>query len=314
MSSSPAPSPGQGRKLEGNPEKGPAKRAVLGVLPPTTLTDSSTPTPATAAPTAPSHSTEADTTYAAGKHTPPPLTSTDASKIPVPQEEEEENEETSSETKERELEIYTQHTKKNCMNKFFKQSRFQQFKKDTAEVPQAIANYVGAGLSTADKLKSFLEHNPNTAEVIKLIEAYFQALSVRMVKLVCKNIGDLLHALTARSVASRHSMNWLAAKQRLHQKEISRCQTVIMAPLYDARHRQRAGIGTTFAGSQNRFKRRRDPARTRESTATALMPADDQHYRPELLFAYNAPYIQGSLPQGLFFQALSRERINPTAT
>ncbi len=55
-------------------------------------------------------------------------------------------------------------------------------------------SHVEADLSTPDKQKQVLEHQPNAAEVIELIEAHFQTITVPMVKVVCENIDDLLPA------------------------------------------------------------------------------------------------------------------------
>jgi hypothetical protein len=171
----------------------------------------------------------------------PPIPSPDASKVPIPEEEEEDGVDNESLARERGLTLNAEPIMKNYMDKFFNQTVFSDFKKDNTEVTQAIANHMKVDLSTKEKLGNFLEHTPNNAEVIAFIQAHFNTTTVPMVKNICKNIGDFFPSLSPLTTAPHHSLNWLAAEQRLHQKEVSRCQIVLlgfpkgMPP--EARHR-----------------------------------------------------------------------------
>ncbi len=193
MSNSAAANPEQGRKLEGEQEENPAKRAVLGVLP-TQLRSSPR------AQTKRNHCLR----YSS-QSVPSPIPSPDASKVPVPQEDEGDAEDSRSHTRERELTLNTQPIMKNYMDKFFNQTVFALFKKHNAEVTQAIANHMQVDLPSKEKLEHFLEHKPNNAEVIALIQAHFNTTTVPMVKNNCKNIDDLFHSLPARTTALHQS-------------------------------------------------------------------------------------------------------------
>ena len=152
----------------------------------------------------------------------------DGTKIPLPQDDESVADKEMMEEGGKEPPFYTEPIMKNHMDKYFKQTVFAQFKKDTAEVTQAIADHMKIDLSSKEKLDTFMEHKPNNAEVIALIHAHFNTVTVPMVKIIAKNIDDLFHALAAKTTALHHSLNWLAAEQRLLQKEVSRCQIVLM--------------------------------------------------------------------------------------
>jgi hypothetical protein len=221
MASAAAPNSGQGRKLEGTVEENPCKKAVLGVLPAPATTQ------AMCAQTLEKGLTEAEQTPYAAKAVPSPLPE-DGSKVPLPNEEDGDEDKPMAEADGKEAPFFTEPIMKNYMDKYFNTTVFAEFKKDTAEVTQAIANHMKVDLSTKEKLDAFMDHKPTNAEVIALIHAHFDTITVPMVKIITKNIDDLFHSLSARTTALHHSLNWPAAEQRLLQKEVSRCQIVLM--------------------------------------------------------------------------------------
>jgi hypothetical protein len=59
-------------------------------------------------------------------------------------------------------------------------------------------------LPSPEKIKQFAEHKPNTAEVMKLIVAYFQAFTKAFVQTICANVDDFLQNLLAHTMALHH--------------------------------------------------------------------------------------------------------------
>ncbi len=175
---------GQGRRLEGENEENPTKKAVLGVLPPAPSTQSACEK------ILEQGLKEADQVSYAAQNA-PSLLPADGASIPLPQDEEEEEDKSMAGTEEKDAPFYTEPIMKNYMEKYFNQTVFAQFKKETADVTTAIANHMKFDISTKEKFEVFMDHKPTNAEVITLIHAHFNTLTVPMVKLISKNIDDL---------------------------------------------------------------------------------------------------------------------------
>ncbi len=90
---------------------------------------------------------------------------------------------------------------KNLMDKYFKRSVFAEFKRETVDVTTDIAKHLVTDTPTPDKSIFFAERKPKSAEVIKLIEAHLQTVTLPMIKTICANVDDLLHAIKSANTA-----------------------------------------------------------------------------------------------------------------